>query len=669
MPLHAATVFLSAFLLFLVQPLLAKQILPWFGGAAIVWTLAMVFFQSGLLVGYAYAHVLASHVAPRAQAPIHLALLAASLAFLPLVPDPAWKPQGGASPAMGILGLLFATVALPYALLSATSPLVQAWRARARPRESPYRLFALSNLASMLALLGYPFVVEPRLTSHAQSLAWSAGYGTFAATCAALAWRSRKLPATPHAHVHGDEAPPRLATMALWLALSATGAALLLAVTNHLTQNIPSIPLLWVVPLAIYLLTFILCFEGRERYSRDGYLAALAAMVCAMAWFLLDRRLQFQLPWQSAVFAVGLFVACMFCHGELARAKPAPRHLTAFYLVVATGGVVGGVLVGIVAPRVLPGYLELQVALVALAALALALNRGRALRVTAILGGVACIAAGALAWRIHDFTAGTVFIERNDYGVVRVKEAQVDAADPDTRYRTLVHGSILHGEQWLAEKYRRAATTYYKTTSGIGRTLLAFEGRPIRVGIIGLGAGTLAAYADADDVYRFYEIDPAVVKVANTWFTYLRDSSGRIEVVLGDARLSLEREAPQRFDVLAVDAFSGDSIPVHLITEEAVDEYLRHMKPGGVIAFHISNRFLDLKPVLLAIAARKGLQFAFLHEPDDAGGTTSDWVVLTRERAFLGRPAIAEITEPVAPDPGFRSWTDDYSSLLPVLRY
>ncbi len=669
MPLHAATVFLSAFLLFLVQPLLAKQILPWFGGAAIVWTLAMVFFQSGLLVGYAYAHVLASRVAPRAQAPIHVALLAASLTFLPLVPDPSWKPQGGASPAMGILGLLFATVALPYALLSATSPLVQAWHARARPRESPYRLFALSNLASMLALLGYPFVVEPRLTSHAQSLAWSAGYGTFAATCAALAWRSRTLPAAPHAHVHGDEAPPRLATMGLWLALSATGAALLLAVTNHLTQNIPSIPLLWVVPLAIYLLTFILCFEGRERYSRDGYLAALSAMVCVMAWFLLDRRLQFQLAWQSAVFAVGLFVACMFCHGELARAKPAPRHLTAFYLVVATGGVAGGVLVGIVAPRVLPGYLELQVALVALAALALALNRRRALRVAAILGGVACIAAGALAWRIHDFTAGTVFIERNDYGVVRVKESQVDAADPDTRYRTLVHGSILHGEQWLAEKYRRAATTYYKTTSGIGRTLLAFEGRPIRVGIIGLGAGTLAAYADADDVYRFYEIDPAVVKVANTWFTYLRDSSGRIEVALGDARLSLEREAPQRFDVLAVDAFSGDSIPVHLITGEAVDEYLRHMKPGGVIAFHISNRFLDLKPVLLAIATRNGLQFAFLHEPDDAGGTTSDWVVLTRERPFLARPAIAEITEPVAPDPGFRSWTDDYSSLLPVLRY
>jgi SAM-dependent methyltransferase len=232
-----------------------------------------------------------------------------------------------------------------------------------------------------------------------------------------------------------------------------------------------------------------------------------------------------------------------------------------------------------------------------------------------------------------------------------------------------VHGAILHGEQYLGERYRHAATTYYQVSSGIGRTLLAFEGRPIKVGVIGLGAGSLAVYADADDVYRFYDINPAVVRIARTYFTYLADAPGKMEVVLGDARLSLERERAQGFDVLAIDAFTGDAIPVHLLTVEAVGEYLRHMKPGGVIAFHISNRFLDLKPVLLAIAARKGLQFAFLHEPDDAGGTTSDWVVLTRERAFLGRPAIAEITEPVAPDPGFRSWTDDYSSLLPVLRY
>jgi SAM-dependent methyltransferase len=669
MPLSAATVFLSAFLLFLVQPLIAKRILPWFGGAAIVWTLAMVFFQLVLLLGYAYAHAAASRLRGRTMAAVHLALLAASLAFLPIAPDASWKPHGGDNPVAGVLGLLFATLGLPYFLLSATSPLVQAWLARASPGASPYRLFALSNLASMLALLGYPFAIEPWLGVRAQSIAWSAGYVAFAMLCAALAWRSRDL--APPALARDETAAaqrPGAGVIAVWLVLSATGAALLLAVTNHLTQNIPSIPLLWVVPLAVYLLTFILCFESGRWYRRDAWLAALAWMVCMMAWFLVDRSLEFELFWQIGVFTVGLFAACMFCHGELASLRPDPRHLTLFYLVVAAGGVLGGALVGIVAPVVLPGYLELPIAIAVVAFLAVALNMGRPIPVVVLLVGVSCGATGALAWRVHDFTRGTVYIERNYYGVLRVKESQVDPADPDTRYRSLVHGSILHGEQWLAEKYRRSATTYYKTSSGIGRTLLAFEGKPIKVGIIGLGAGTIAAYADADDVYRFYDIDPAVVKVANTWFTYLKDSAGQIDVVLGDARLELEREAPQGFDVLAVDAFSGDSIPVHLITSEAVAEYLRHMKPDGVIAFHVSNRFLDLKPVLLSIAERQGLAFAYLHEPGDEGGTTSDWVLLTRHPPFLALPSIAEITEPVAPEPGFRPWTDDYSSLLAVLR-
>jgi SAM-dependent methyltransferase len=666
MPLSAATVFLSAFLLFLVQPLLAKQILPWFGGAAIVWTLCMVFFQLVLLLGYAYAHALASRVGGRAQAAIHVALLAASLLVLPVSPDPAWKPQGGDNPVTGILGLLFATVGLPYFLLSATSPLVQAWYARARPGASPYRLFALSNLASMLALLGYPFLIEPWLPARVQSRAWSAGYAIFAVACAALAWASRGLPRSGAARE--GEARPAAKRIALWFALSTMGAWLLLAVTNHLTQNIPSIPLLWVVPLAVYLLTFILCFEGRGWYRDDAYLAGLAGMVCIMAWFLVDKDLEFDLAWQVGVFTVGLYVACMFCHGELARRRPGPAHLTLFYLVVSAGGVAGGALVGIVAPVVLPGYLELQIGLAAVAFLAVALNLRRPLPVAALLVTVACVASFCLAWRVRNFTEGTVYLERNYYGVVRVKENQADPRDPDTRYRSLVHGSILHGEQWLSQKYRRSATTYYKTTSGIGRTLLAFEGKPIRVGVIGLGAGTLAAYADADDVYRFYDIDPAVVRVSRTWFTYLADSSGKIDVVLGDARLSLEREPPQRFDVLAVDAFSGDSIPVHLITNEAVTEYLRHMKPQGVIAFHISNRFLDLKPVLLSIARRQGLRFAYLHEPDSDGGTTSDWVLLTRDRGFLALPAIAQITEPVAPDPGSRLWTDDYSSLVDVVK-
>lgn len=673
MPLHAATVFLSAFLLFLVQPLLAKQILPWFGGAAIVWTLCMVFFQLLLLLGYAYAHWLASHVRPPRQAVVHLALLAASLALLPIVPDASWKPRGGDNPVAGILGLLFATVGLPYFLLSSTSPLVQDWYARARPGASPYRLFALSNFASLLALLGYPFLFEPWFTSAQQSKGWSVAHGLFAVLCGALAWKSRTLPAKDAeggAPAVGDGEPrPGARSISLWLALSTLASVMLLAVSNHLTQNIPSIPLLWVVPLAIYLLTFILCFEGRDWYRPTLYLGSLVWVLCVMAWFIADTSLQFLLVWQIAVFTAGLFFVCMFCHGELARRRPGPRHLTLFYLVVSLGGVLGGVLVGIVAPVTLPGYLELALALVAVAFLAAGMNLQRPLPVVALLVAVACVASGALAWRIHNFTEDTVYIVRNYYGVLRVKENQASPGDPDSRYRSLVHGAILHGEQWLSEKYRRSATTYYKTTSGIGRTLVAYEGKPIRVGVIGLGAGSLAVYADADDVYRFYEINPAVVKIANTWFTYLKDSPGKMEVVLGDARLSLEREAPQHFDVLAVDAFSGDSIPVHLITREAVELYLRHMKPDGVIAFHVSNRFLDLKPVLLAIAEKLGLEYAFLHEPGEDSGTTSDWVLITRNKPFTLKPAIVAITEPVAPRPDWRLWTDDFNNLYQVFRW
>ena len=673
MLLHAATVFLSAFLLFLVQPILAKQILPWFGGAAIVWTLCMVFFQLVLLLGYAYAHWLASRVDGRRQAWIHVALLVASLAFLPVTPDASWKPVGGETPVWRILALLFATVGLPYFLLSSTSPLVQSWFARAFPGSSPYRLFALSNFASMIALLGYPFLFEPWFTNQDQSLWWSVGYALFAICCAALAAKSRglapltveggQIAATAH------EPAPSARQIALWLALAAMGSVTLLGVSNHLTQNISSIPLLWVIPLAVYLLTFILCFEGRNWYRRDTYLGSLAWVLCVMAWFLADKDLQFELLWHIAVFTIGLFFVCMFCHGELARRRPGARHLTLFYLVVSLGGVIGGVLVGIVAPVTLPGYLELDLALIVVAALALGTNLRRPLPIVGLLAVVLAFTCGALIWRVRHFTEDTVYIERNYYGVLRVKETQMRDDDPETRYRSLVHGSILHGEQWLAEKFRRTATTYYKTTSGLGLTLAAFEGMPIRVGIIGLGAGTIAAYGDADDVYRFYDINPAVVGVAKKWFTFLADSPAKIEIVLGDARLSLEREAPQGFDVLAVDAFSGDSIPVHLITVEAFTEYLRHLKPGGVIAFHVSNRFLDLKPVLLAIAQKHKLEYAYLHESGETGGTTSDWVILTRDKSFILRPTIVEATEPVAPRPDWRLWTDSYNNLIQVFRY
>ncbi len=672
MPLHAATIFLSAFLLFLVQPILAKQILPWFGGAAIVWTLCIVFFQFVLLLGYAYAHWLTAWPGKQ-QALIHIALLVASLAFLPIVPGASWKPDGGANPVWPILALLFATVGLPYFLLSSTSPLVQSWFARAFPGSSPYRLFALSNLASMLALLGYPFLFEPWFGSPEQSLYWSVGYALFTLACGTLAWLCRTLPPLTveggQIAATAQELRPGARSIALWLSLSTLGSVTLLGVTNHLTQNVSSIPLLWVIPLAVYLLTFILCFESERWYRRDLYLGSLVWILCVMAWFLADKSLQFEFLWQIMVFTIGLFFVCMFCHGELAERRPGPRHLTLFYLVVSVGGVLGGVLVGIVAPITLPGYLELEITLVALAILAFLLNLHRPMPILAMLVVVIAFTAGAFAWRVHYFLEDTIYIERNYYGVLRVKENQSRIDEKETRYRSLVHGSILHGEQWLNEKYRRSATTYYKTTSGIGRTLLAFEGKPIRVGVIGLGAGSLAVYADGDDTYRFYDINPAVARVAYEYFSYLKDSAGKVEVVLGDARLSLEREAPQAYDVLAIDAFSGDSIPVHLITMEAVGEYLRHMTPEGVIAFHVSNRFLDLKPVLLAIAEKHGLEYAYLHETGENGGTTSDWVILTRHKPFILKQAIVEATEPVAPQPGWRLWTDSYNNLIQVFRY
>ena len=675
MLLHAATIFLSAFLLFLVQPLLAKQILPWFGGAAIVWTLCMVFFQLVLLLGYAYAHWLSSRANANRQAWIHIALLVLSLVFLPIAPDASWKPAGGDNPVVRILLLLFATVGLPYFLLSSTSPLVQSWFARDFPGSSPYRLFALSNFASMLALLGYPFMLEPWLTNPQQSRWWSAGFAAFVVLCAALAWRSRWAPLLTaegwQPKAAAPEAKPRARDIALWLSLSTMGSVTLLAVSNHLTQNISSIPLLWVIPLAIYLLTFILCFEGRMWYQRDIYLGSLLFVLCVMGYFLADRGLQFYLLWHILVFDIGLFFVCMFCHGELARMRPGPRHLTLFYLVVSLGGVLGGVLVGIVAPITLPSYLELEIALVVVALLAFIVNLGRHIAILAAIAAVVGVTFAILAYRVHTFTEDTVFTARNYYGVLRVKENYTELEEGQTKYRSLVHGAILHGEQYLTEKYRRSATTYYKTTSGIGRALAAFLGKGARVGVIGLGAGSIAVYANKGDNYRFYDINPAVIDVANTWFTYLADAraaGATVDTVLGDARLSLEREAPQNFDVIAVDAFSGDSIPVHLITVEAFTEYLRHLQPKGVIAFHVSNRFLDLKPVLLAISEKQHLEYAFIHETGEGGGTTSDWVLLTRYKPFILKQDIVEATEPVAPQPDWRLWTDDYNNLIQVFK-
>ncbi len=665
--LHAGTIFLSSFLLFLVQPLIARLILPWFGGSAAVWTTCMLFFQVLLVAGYAYAHWL-GRLSGRRQALVHTVLLVAALATLPIAPDASWKPAGGAEPITRILLVLGATVGLPYFLLASTSPLIQLWFSRARPGANPYRLFALSNLASLIALLGYPFAVEPLLAAQGQVRIWSWLFAAFALLCATLAWLTPPGGALV-AQAAAPSAVPR-GRYGWWLALSATGSLLLLAVTNHLTQNVASVPLLWLVPLTIYLLTFIVVFEGKGWYRPGLAWPFVTAALAGTAWLLVDSELHYRLALQLAVFLPALFVGCLFCHGELYRLRPDPARLTAFYLTISVGGALGGLLVAVVAPLVFNGYYELGLGLAMLAVLA-ALRLGdvgrlaRYATLATLFGVVACAAYDGMREQRDVLTS-----ERSFYGVLRVKEY---SPGEESHLRRLVHGTILHGEQYMHGDLRRLITTYYTPSSGIGAAIRSKQDHPIKVGVIGLGTGTIAAYGRPGDVYRFYEIDRHVVEIARREFTFLSDSAARVEIALGDARLSLEREPPQGFDVLAVDAFSSDAIPVHLITREALATYLRHMKPDGIVAFHVSNRFLDLVPVVARISSEQGAQAMLVEddpeEDDPSGRSRSDWVLVSRSRQALAAKAIVERDATPAEDrPEWRTWTDDYSNLIQILK-
>ena len=668
---HAAVIALSSFLLFLVQPLIARLILPWFGGSAAVWTTCMLFFQVALLAGYGYAHAANTRLAPRRQALLHSVLLAVAAATLPIAPDASWQPFGTEQPVLRILLLLSASVGLPYLLLASTSPLLQAWFARMRPGENPYRLFAVSNAASLLALIGYPFAIEPFLGGGAQVDLWSWMFGAFALACAVLAWFPGRasLPAAMAISAAQDQARkiPR-ADLLLWLVLSATGSALLLAVTNHITQNIASIPLLWLAPLTLYLLTFILAFEGRDLYRPRWFWSVCLVWLIGMAWLLVDTDRQFDMELQLAVFLSGLAVACFFCHGELYERRPAAHHLTAFYLTISAGGALGGLFVAVLSPLIFIGYHELGISL-AMCAL-LAVIRSRNLGLVPGIAGLAVLmgVTGATSYEMFRFRNDVNVSARNFYGVLRVKE--YGAPGEPGHMRRLMHGVIMHGEQYLEPERRRQLTTYYQTTSGVGMAILSKQEHPARVGVIGLGAGTLAGYGRAGDVFRFYDINPEVVRIAREQFTYLGDSGAKIEIVLGDARLTMEREAPQAYDVLAVDAFSSDAIPVHLITREALALYLRHVRPDGIVAFHVSNRFLDLGPVVARLAKENGAQATGVYEKggaDDDLRTTSDWILVSRDPAALGHPAIRD-AEDVEDQPRWRTWTDDYSNLVQVLK-
>ncbi|MDP1654276.1 MAG: fused MFS/spermidine synthase [Rhodocyclaceae bacterium] len=668
----AGTIFASAFSLFLVQPLIAKQILPWFGGTAAVWAICMVFFQVILLAGYAYSDWLSRRLTPRRQVLTHVLLLMASLLFLPIVAKAHWKPTGAEDPTLLILGLLLATIGLPYFLLSTTGPLIQSWVARAQFGTHVYRYFSLSNMASILALISYPFLIETRTALLGQAYGWSVVYALFTILCAASGvYFLRHVHALPSPsqekmHVPEGDWDPAWRDYLFWLLTAATASWLLLAITNHITQNVAAIPFLWLLPLTLYLLTFVLCFESDRWYRRAFFVPTGAILLAVCAYGLQDSDIGISVKIAVPLYSAGLFFLCMFLHGELARLRPATRHLTRFYLMVSLGGAFGGIVVGLIAPRVLPAYYELGIGFVITAALAAVMFR-RNRPVMAIAVALAAACGYFLYAQISSDIKDTRRLERSFYGTL----STLDSVDKelDDQVRQFYHGSIKHGEQYLSPARRGEPTAYYGRSAGIG--LAIANTHPVRkkVGMIGLGVGTLAVYGQPGDVYRMYEINPQVIELAMSEFTFMADSRASIETVLGDARLSMEREPPQGFDVLAVDAFSGDSVPVHLITAEALDVYLRHMKADGIVAFHVTNRFLWLPPVIENIARAKGLHVALIHdENDNPLLRNTDWVLVARNPDVLAQEAIRSRSTPIRGIPGLGVWTDDFNNLFDVLK-
>lgn len=675
----AVTVFLGAFLLFQVQPLLGRYILPWFGGAPSVWTSCMLFFQALLLAGYAYAHWTASRIKPGRQAAVHIALLALSLLALPIDPDgEVWKTAEEGDPTGTILLLLLVTAGLPYVILSATSPLLQHWFHAEYPGRAPYRLYALSNAGSLLALLSYPFVVEPLFTVETQATIWSLTYAVFAASCAWCAWKLREAPAVDE---EPEEPAPTVGQGLQWLSLSAVGSTMLLATTNQMSQEIAVVPFLWVLPLAIYLLTFILCFESDRWYRRTPFGFALAGMAPAACAVLASGGV-FPLWAQTAIYSGTLFVGCMICHGELSRMRPPGDEATRFYLIVAAGGAAGGLLVAVAAPRAFSDYWEFPLGLAACCLVALwSWLRGVGWKPEP--GKARTLLTPPPALLVALFTVGytlgvqaleeSVMTDRSFYGVLRVTEE----ADEAGRYRRLTHGKTEHGTQYMEGPLRGEPTTYFGPRSGAALALTRhpkrLAGEDLSIGVVGLGAGTLAAYARPGDRLVFYEISPDVVRTAREYFSYLDDAPVPVEVLGGDARIRMEQElesgSPEPFDVLLVDAFTSGAIPIHLLTAEAGEVYAQRLTEDGVLAFHISNRFLDLAPVVRAMGERLGMRtIRVVSEGDSELGTNpAVWMVLTRDERFLADETVRNRADGAAGERTIR-WTDNFAGLWQALR-
>ncbi len=690
--LFGATIFLGAFLLFQVQPVIGKLILPWFGGSPGVWTTCMLVFQCLLFGGYAYAHIVTSRLRLRAQVVLHCGLLFLAAVMLPITPDDGWKPLSGESPQWNIILLLLAHVGAPYFLLSATGPLLQSWLSQTDWIDRPYRLYSLSNVGSMLALLSFPFGVEIWFTSSQQAGLWSYAFVLYGVLCGIGAIGLGFL-AKRRAPVSYAESDLRVATLQssvttvsnptgsdriAWLFYAMLPSMMLLATTNQVCQDTAVIPFLWIAPLALYLLSFILTFESERWYSRRPTIQ-LAAISYLALYGLKLAGWKTHLGLEVALYFSGLFMICMVCHSELYRSRPSTKQLTQFYLTISLGGALGGLFVGLVAPILFKGFYEFPLALLG----SMMLFLGTYLRSSewwktrvdsrlkiGIAMGVPVV---AVAWlTFWNASANNQLVaKRNFYGVLSVADG-VDLGG-ERPMRKLVHGRVVHGSQFLDESLNLTPSTYYTPSSGIGKVLGSLRSKTMNVGVVGLGAGTLATYGRSGDRFRFYEINPDVIEFAQDHFTFLKESPSHVELVLGDARLELEREADQDFDVLVLDAFSGDAIPVHLLTEQAMQIYCRHLANDGILAIHISNLYFDLQSVVKGLAESQGLYSCVvegqaLESPD---AYESKWAILGKDRQLidnLEKSSAKSLSRPSLDQVKSVRWTDDQSNLFQVLK-
>ena len=685
----ALTIFISAFLLFQIQPIIAKYILPWYGGTASVWTVCLLFFQATLLLGYCYAHILRICLKIHHQAIVHVFLIVCALAVLPVTPDLSLKPVTPESPLLGIWITLLVTIGLPYCLISASGPLLQYWFKQRFPSSSPYRLYALSNVGSLLALLTYPFLIEPILTLQIQSWFWSTGFFVYVLLCSSCAWSLRLVSEKDDPSRRSEQSVNRWDDRILWVLLSASATTLLMSSTNQVCQNVASVPFLWLLPLSLYLLSFIICFDRAKWYDRRFWLPALFISVLFGLYCLLSESSS-SIQFQVLVYSSILFTGCMSCHGEVVRLKPHPDQLTIFYLLISLGGALGGIFVTLIAPQIFNGYWELQliwcVILILLGACVFkGLSKKHYWSNIAMQAGwvtlCACIAM-FLVKQVFLWSQDIVDVKRNFYGVLRVQDIK-NIEDSQLDIRNLKNGTILHGNQMINAQYTRLwPTTYYGYKSGIGiaihehpkHLLKTNSNNEFRIGVVGMGVATISALATHNDVIRFYEINPSVVEFSKKYFTYLQDTLARWEIVLGDARISMEQELDienkQNFDVLAIDAFSGDSIPTHLLTIESFKVYWQHLNEDGILAIHISNLHVDLRPVVRQAAAALNKSMILIKNIAnyETSAETSVWVLMTNNNDFLQRDDVVINSSNDTIIKNVALWTDDYSNLFSVLK-